>query len=163
MLIAFAMEPAGLRRNHCMLSLVQTPASTSRHLPLDRTQLAGEWLLDSGICRPGFGVAEEYRTDGREYAPASKKATACYVGTLLWLFETRDEIRYIDRALTAAQYLSRSSRDMNEHPSAPARGRMTFDVSSHRRLDEDSAVLQALVQSWQASQHSEFLTKAIEC
>lgn len=144
-----------------MLSLVQSPVNASRPLPLDRTQLAAEWLLDSGICRPGFGVAEEYRTDGREYAPVSKRATANYVSTLLWLFETRGETRYIDRALTAAQYLSRSSRDLNE--STLAGGNMACDRSANRRLEDGCAMLRALVESWRASQHAEFLTKAIEC
>ncbi len=144
-----------------MLSLVQTPLSARRAAPLDRTQLGAEWLLDSGICRPGFGIAEEYRTDGREYAPVSKRATAHYVRTLLWLFETRGETRYIDRALTAAQYLSRSSWDVSGF--ALTGGMVAHDQSAHRRFDESGAVLRALIESWQASQHSEFLTKAIEC
>ena len=144
-----------------MLNIVQTPAIARTQVPLDRTHLAAEWLLDSGICRPGFGVAEDYRTDGREYAPVSRKATAHYVSALLWLFEKRGETRYIDRALTAAQYLSRSSRDMSGLTLAG--GMVRYDRSADRRFDEGSAIIRALVESWHASQHSEFLTKAIEC
>jgi len=142
-----------------MLRLVQSPAS-ARHLRLDRTLLAAEWLLDSGICRPGFGIADEYRTDGREYAPVSNKAIACYVSTLIWLFKTRGETRYIDRALTTAQYLSQSALVM--YVSAP-----TSETASDRqidsRLDECSAILRALLRCWHVGQHSEFLTRAIEC
>jgi hypothetical protein len=156
-----ALRAVAFHHNHCMLSLVQTAASAPRVVPLDRTQLAAEWLLDSGICRPGFGVAEEYRTDGREYTHVSKRATAHYVSTLLWLFETRGETQYIERALTAAQYLSRCALDTNGP--ALVGEVVSYDRKAHRRLNECSAMVRALVESWQASQHSEFLTKAIEC
>jgi hypothetical protein len=154
-----ALRAVDFHHNHRMLSLVQAAASAPRFVPLDRTQLAAEWLLNSGICRPGFGVAEEYRTNGREYTAVSKKATAHYVSALLWLFETRGETRYIDRALTAAQYLSRCSQDRSE----PALvGGVVGDRTAHRRFEEYSAIVRALVESWRASQHSEFLTTAIE-
>jgi hypothetical protein len=161
LLSRLATKAVDFHHHHCMLSLVQTPPIARRPVPLDRTRLAADWLLDSGICRPGFGVAEEYRTDGRKYTPASKRATAYYVRTLLWLFETHGETRYIDRALTAAQYLSRCSQHVNGP--VMAGGIVNYDRSANGRLDECNAMLRALVESWQASQHSEFLTTAIEC
>jgi hypothetical protein len=144
-----------------MLSLVQTTASARRVVMLDRPKLAEAWLLDSGICGPDFGVSEQYQTNGRAYTPVSKKATADYVRTLLWLFETRSETRYIDRALTVAQYLCLCTADMDGPAVLGADA--SYGRSSHSQFDEYSAVVRALVESWEASRHSEFLTKAIEC
>ena len=143
-----------------MLSLVQKPVSVRRPVPLDRTELAAEWLMESGICGPGFGVAEEFRTDGTEYSPISMKATACYITTLLWLYETFGETSYIDRALTAAQYLFGTWQDTNGL--VMKGGTAGYNRSAHRRLDEGGAMLRAMVESWRASQHAEFLAKAIE-
>src|SRR5208283_1465149 len=143
-----------------MLSLVQKSATAHNVLSV-RTQLAAEWLLHSGICRPGFGIADEYRTNGREYAPESNKATAYYVSTLIWLFETYGQTRYIDRALTTAQLLSQSALVM--YVSTCTDGMATSDRPTYSRLDECSAILRALLRCWEVSRHSEFLDRAMEC
>ncbi len=143
-----------------MLSFVQ-PSLTPDYLLLERTSIAAGWLLDSGICRPGFGVAEEYRRNRREYAPTSKRATAYYVSSLIWLFETHGETRYIDRALTAAQYLSRIAPGASI---VPFRDRLaTNDQTADERLDESCVIIRALLRSWETSHHSEFLSRAIDC
>jgi hypothetical protein len=142
-----------------MLNLVRT-SPTSDQLLIDRTSLAAEWLLDSGICRPGFGVAEEYRRNRREYASISKRATAYYVSSLIWLFETHGETHYIDRALTAAQFLYRSgtgARIMTFRDRVVSQNGTADDW-----LDESSVVIRALLRSWETSHHSEFLSAAME-
>jgi hypothetical protein len=143
-----------------MLRLVQKQ-TTARYLLSDQTELAAEWLLDSGICRPGFGVAEQYRINLTQYAPVSNRATAHYVSTLLWLFESCGETRHIDRALTVAQYLSRAAKEGNTlaFPGESLTGRR----STEDRLDETSVMVRALLRSWEASHHAEFLMRAIEC
>src|SRR5208283_4844708 len=143
-----------------MLSLVQKSA-TAHNVLSDRTQLAAEWLLHSGICRPGFGIADEYRTNGREYAPESNKATAYYVSTLIWLFETRGQTRYIDRALTTAQLLSQSALVM--YVSSLTDGMGASDRPADSRFEDCSAILRSLLRCWKVSRHSEFLNRAIEC
>jgi hypothetical protein len=143
-----------------MLRLVQKQ-TTARYLLPDQTERAAEWLVDSGICRPGFGVAEQYRRDVTQYAPVSNRATAHYVSTLLWLFETWGETRHIDRALTVAQYLSRVAKESNTL--AFPGERLTHGRSAEDRLDETSVMVRALLRSWEASHHAEFLMRAIEC
>ena len=74
-------------------------------------QAAGAWFLHSGIQDASGGVARYYRTDTCKRARVSTEITGYAVSTLLFLYERTGEGEYLDGALRAARFLTRTAWD----------------------------------------------------
>jgi hypothetical protein len=72
---------------------------------------AGQWLARSGIQESSGGVSRYYRADLQRNNPVSTEITGYAVGAFVYLHAlTRDAI-YMDAALRAARFLSRTAWD----------------------------------------------------
>lgn len=78
----------------------------SSHAFLER---AGCWFLNSGIQEPNGGVARYYRADLAKNASVSTEITGYAVSTFLYLHALSGRDEYLDRARSAASFLTRSA------------------------------------------------------
>jgi hypothetical protein len=74
-------------------------------------ETAGRWFLKSGIQEASGGVARYYRSDIRENAPVSTEITGYAVSTVLFLYERTEDSGYLQAALRAARFLTRTAWD----------------------------------------------------
>jgi hypothetical protein len=70
---------------------------------------AGQWLLRSGIQEPNGGVARYYLADVQRNKPVSTEITGYTVSALVYLHKLTGEQPYLDRAVQAAQFLTRTA------------------------------------------------------
>jgi hypothetical protein len=117
---------------------------------------AGEWFLRSGIQQPNGGVARYYRTDlGRNHA-VSTEITGYAASTLVYLHSVTRDARYLDRAVTAARFLTRTAWDS-------ASGTIPFEIDppALTYFFDCGIVVRGLVSVWRATADGEFLDAAI--
>jgi hypothetical protein len=72
---------------------------------------AGRWFLDSGIRDANGGVARYYRSDLGRNAPISTEITGYAVSTFLFLHKRTGDAAYLEAALRAARFLTRTAWD----------------------------------------------------
>ena len=122
-------------------------------------ETAGRWFLKSGIQEAGGGVARYYRSDQRQNAPVSTEITGYALGALLFLHERTGDEAYLEAALRAARFLTRTAWDTRlgtfpfEHPvnGGPALAYF-FDCG---------IIVRGLLSAWRVTKDSEFLDAAI--
>jgi hypothetical protein len=86
-----------------------------------QTSRAGEWFLRSGIQEPNGGVARYYRADLHRNHAVSTEITGYAVSALVYLHSVTNDSRYLDRAVAAARFLTRTAWDR-------APGTMPFEM-----------------------------------
>ena len=116
---------------------------------------AGEWFLRSGIQHPNGGVARYYRTDQERNHPVSTEITGYAASTFVYLYTTTRDARYLDRAITAARFLTRTAWD-----SASASMPFEIDPPALAYFFDCGIVVRGLVSVWRATADAEFLDAA---
>ena len=110
---------------------------------------AGQWLVRSGIQRPGGGVARYYRTDLRRNHPVSTEITGYALSALLHINE-------MDCALAAARFLCRrawNGQSMPFETEASPEGQFTY-------FFDCGIIVRGLLAAWRATREQEFLDVA---
>lgn len=128
--------------------------------PGDSCREAGKWFLTSGIQEPSGGVARYYFSDGRQRnAPLTTEITGYFVSALVWLSKRDADVRYLDAAIDAAQYLVNGwDADCAAMPfecEAPGT-RYTY-------FFDNGIIVRGLLCLWRECGNEEFLTTAIRC
>jgi len=118
-----------------------------------RISRAGEWFLRSGIQESNGGVARYYRADLQRNNPISTEITAYTVSTLVYLHSLTGDQRYLDRAVTAARFLTRTAWD-------PALAAMPFEIGGPAWFFDCGIVVRGLLSAWRATGDEEFLAVA---
>jgi len=67
--------------------------------------LAGRWLLDSGIQTPAGGVARYYRSDAETHCRVSTEITGYALSAFAYLHGETGQARYLEAARRAARFL----------------------------------------------------------
>ena len=116
---------------------------------------AGEWFLRSGIQQPNGGVARYYRTDLERNHPVSTEITGYAASTLVYLHSVTKDARYLDRAVAAARFLTRTAWD-----SASATMPFEIDPPALTYFFDSGIVVRGLVSVWRATADGEFLDAA---
>jgi hypothetical protein len=112
---------------------------------------AGDWFVRSGIQLPSGGVARYYRTDLERHNPVSTEITGYAVSTFVYLHAITGEERFLERALSAARFLTRTAWD-------PSCGVMPFelDPAEFTYFFDCGIIVRGLVSAWRASGEDEF-------
>jgi len=122
---------------------------------------AGRWFLDSGIQEQHGGVARYYRLDLRKNANVSSEITGYFVSALLFLHERIGQTEYLDAAVRAARFLTRTVWD-------PALRTFPFEHTANG--DHSGAfayffdcgiIVRGLLAAWRATNNAEFRDVAI--
>jgi hypothetical protein len=120
-----------------------------------QTSRAGEWFLRSGIQEPNGGVARYYRADLQRNHAVSTEITGYAVSVFVFLHSVTKDERYLDRAVAAARFLTRTAWDraLRSMPfeMAPAAFTYFFDCG---------IVARGLLAAWRATAEQEFLDVA---
>jgi len=116
---------------------------------------AGEWFLRSGIQEPNGGVARYYRTDLERNHAVSTEITAYAASALVYLHTTTKDPRYLDRALAAARFLTRTAWD-----SASETMPFEIDPPAAAYFFDCGIVVRGLVSVWRVTAEAEFLDVA---
>lgn len=82
--------------------------ATVRH-PYSPQDGAGCWFLTSGIQEDSGGVARYYRSDTKQNARLSTEITGYAVSALVHLWQRRSDHGYLDAAVKAGRFLTRTS------------------------------------------------------
>ena len=116
---------------------------------------AGEWFLRSGIQEPNGGVARYYRTDLERNHAVSTEITGYAASAFVYLHTTTKDARYLDRAVSAARFLTRTAWD-------PASATMPFEIDPpvFTYFFDCGIVVRGLVSVWRVTADAEFLDAA---
>lgn len=116
---------------------------------------AGEWFLRSGIQQPNGGVARYYRTDLERNHAVSTEITGYAASTFVYLHSVTRDARYLDRAVAAARFLTRTAWN-------PASATMPFEIATpaFTYFFDCGIVIRGLVSVWRATADGEFLDAA---
>jgi hypothetical protein len=122
-------------------------------------ETAGRWYLTSGIQEPSGGVARYYRSDQRQNARVSTEITGYTLSALLFLHQRTGDARYLESALRAARFLTRSAWDA---------GLGTFPFEHGGNGDAAFAyffdcgiIVRGLLSAWRVTEDTEFRDAAI--
>ena len=122
---------------------------------------AGRWFLQSGIQEPNGGVARYYRSDLLKNAPVSTEITGYAISALLFFYERTGNSEYLDRALRAARFLTRTAWDQ-------ALGTFPFehDVNGAQSggfayFFDCGIIARGLLAAWHATKEVEFRDAAV--
>ena len=116
---------------------------------------AGEWLLGSGIQQTNGGVARYYRTDLERNQAVSTEITGYAASAFVYLHTTTRDARYLDRAVAAARFLTRTAWD-----SASATMPFEIDPPALTYFFDCGIVVRGLVSAWRVTADAEFLDAA---
>ena len=116
---------------------------------------AGEWFLGSGIQEPNGGVARYYRTDVERNHAVSTEITGYAASAFVYLHTTTKDARYLDRAVAAARFLTRTAWD-----SASATMPFEIDPPTSTYFFDCGIVVRGLVSVWRVTADAEFLDAA---
>jgi hypothetical protein len=116
---------------------------------------AGEWFLHSGIQQSNGGVARYYRTDLERNHPVSTEITGYAASTFVYLHAVTRDARYLDRAVAAARFLTRTAWD-----SASRTMPFEIDAADLAYFFDCGIVVRGLVSVWRATADGEFLDVA---
>jgi hypothetical protein len=116
---------------------------------------AGEWFLRSGIQESNGGVARYYRTDlGRNHT-ISTEITGYAAAALVCLHSLTGEPEYLDRAVAAARFLTRTAWDAGSEIMP-----FELDPPASTYLFDCGIVVRGLLAVWRATGDREFLEVA---
>ena len=116
---------------------------------------AGEWFLRSGIQQPNGGVARYYHTDLERNHAVSTEITGYAASTFVYLHTTTRDARYLERAVAAARFLTRTAWD-----SASATMPFEIDPPALTYFFDCGIVVRGLVSVWRATADAEYLDVA---
>ena len=116
---------------------------------------AGEWFLRSGIQQPNGGVARYYRTDLERNQAVSTEITGYAASVFVYLHTTTRDARYLDHAVAAARFLTRTAGD-----SASATMPFEIDPPAFTYFFDCGIVVRGLVSVWRVTADAEFLDAA---
>jgi hypothetical protein len=123
-------------------------------------EAAGHWFLQSGIQDARGAVARYYRSDLGQNAPVSTEITGYAVSTLLFLHHRTGDNAYLDAALRAARFLTRSAWDRKlgtfpfEHLNGAPGPAFTY-------FFDCGIIVRGLLCAWRTTQDVEFRDAAI--
>jgi hypothetical protein len=120
-----------------------------------QTSRAGEWFLRSGIQELNGGVARYYRTDLQRNHAVSTEITGYAVSVFVYLHSVTKDERYLDRAVAAARFLTRTAWDR-------AQRTMPFEMepAAFTYFFDCGIVARGLLAAWRATAEQEFLDVA---
>jgi hypothetical protein len=129
-------------------------------MTLTGLERAGRWFLSSGIQEPDGGVARYRLSDSRRNARVSTEITGYAVSFLVWAHQETGDREYLDSALKAGRWLTRSAWDR-------ASGTFPFEPVSNGEpafsyFFDCGIIIRGLLALWRASGETEFLEKAQE-
>jgi hypothetical protein len=117
--------------------------------------LAGQWFARSGIQESSGAVARYYRADaGRNHA-VSTEITGYAVSTFVYLHSVAHEAQYLDAALRAARFLTRTAWD-----GASRVLPFELDPPSFAYFFDCGMVVRGLLSAWRVTGEDEFLDVA---
>jgi hypothetical protein len=116
---------------------------------------AGEWFLRSGIQEPDGGVARYYRADWERNHAVSTEITGYAVSAFVYLHAVTQDERYLERAVAAARFLTRTAWD-------PAGRAMPFEIrpAAFTYFFDCGIIVRGLLAAWRAAGDREFLDVA---
>ena len=122
---------------------------------------AGEWFLNSGIQDASGGVARYYRCDIQRNARISNEITGYAVSTLLFFHLRLGQTEYLESALRAARFLTRTAWDAQV-------GAFPFEHSVNGDRPRPLAyffdtgiIIRGLLAAWRVSHEAEFRETAV--
>ena len=113
---------------------------------------AGEWFLRSGIQETSGGVARYYDAGQQRNRPVSTEITGYAISALTYLHSLTNDSRYLDQAIAAARFLTRTAWDPISH-SLP----FELDPPQFAYFFDCGIVVRGLIAVWRASGIGEFL------
>ena len=116
---------------------------------------AGEWFLRSSIQQPNGGVARYYHTDLERNHAVSTEITGYAASTFVYLRAVTKDARYLDRAIAAARFLTRTAWD-----SASATMPFEIDPPALTYFFDCGIVVRGLVSVWRVTADGEYLDAA---
>lgn len=122
---------------------------------------AGRWFLHSGIQEENGGVARYYRSDLRQNARISNEITGYAISALVFLHQRTGHEKYLDAALRAARFLTRTAWDplLRTFPFEPA---LNGDHSGALAYFFDCGIIvRGLLAVWRTTRDAEFLDIAV--
>jgi len=127
----------------------------------DSLNAAGGWFLNSGIQDASGGVARYYNCELRTKAPISSEITGYAVSTLLFFHLRLGQAEYLESALRAARFLTRTAWDakVNAFPfEPPVNGDRTRPLAY---FFDTGIVIRGLLAAWRVSREAEFRDTAL--
>jgi hypothetical protein len=116
---------------------------------------AGQWFAQSGIQESSGGVARYYRADvGRNHA-VSTEITGYAVSTFVYLHSVARENRYLEAALRAARFLTRTAWD-----GASRVLPFEFEPPAFAYFFDCGIAVRGLLSAWRVTGEDEFLEVA---
>jgi hypothetical protein len=112
-------------------------------------------LLRSGIQQPNGGVARYYRTDLERNHAVSTEITGYTASAFVYLHTTTKDARYLDRAVAAARFLTRTAWD-----AASATMPFEIDPPAFTYFFDCGIVVRGLVSVWRVTADAEYLDVA---
>jgi hypothetical protein len=122
-------------------------------------EAAGRWFLQSGIQEASGGVARYYRSNERLNAHVSTEITGYTLSALLFLHQRTGESAYLDAALRAARFLTRTAWDerLCTFPFELANGAS----QSLAYFFDSGIIVRGLLFAWRVTEELEFRDAAI--
>ncbi len=119
----------------------------------------GEWLLSSGIRDADGGVARYYRSDLLQYAPVSTEITGYGATALVYLYKQSGEDRYLDAAMTTADYLVQAwDVETQTMPFERGPGSRAYSY-----FFDAGIIIRGLLSVWRLTRSPELLSTAMQC
>ena len=111
----------------------------------------GEWFLRSGIQEPAGGVARYYLTEECRNLPVSTEITGYTVSAYVYLHSVTHDCRYLDAAVAAARFLTRTAWDACSRT-------MPFEVApaEYSYFFDCGIIVRGLLAAWRATGDPEF-------
>jgi len=124
--------------------------------------LAGAWLLNSGIQEPNGGFARYYLADTHENRAISTEITGYAISALLYLYSLTREERYLDAALRAGRFLRRTwNARLCLFPFEYAEGETGRDGFAY--FFDSGIILRGLLRLWRVTGAGEWIEAAQAC
>lgn len=130
----------------------------SKTASLSQLERAGRWFLLSGIQEADGGVARYYLAESDRNAPISTEITGYAASVLVWLYDQTGDSAYLDAAIRAARYLTRTAWDINS-------ATFPFEIATgtqraYSYFFDNGIVIRGLLAAWRATGEGEFLERA---
>lgn len=120
---------------------------------------AGRWFLQSGIQEASGGVARYYRSNDQRNAHVSTEITGYSLSALLFLHQRTGHAAYLDAALRAARFLTRTAWDerLGTFPFELANG----EAQTLSYFFDSGIIVRGLLFAWRVTEELEFRDAAI--
>ena len=127
--------------------------------------LAGAWLLHSGIQEPCGGVARYYLADAHRNRAISTEITGYAVSVLLYLYEGTNDECYLDAAARAGRFLTSLAwnPELELFPFEHAAGQEPVQPQPRGYFFDSGIIVRGLLRLWQVTKEGELLEIARAC